>query len=127
MYYRQRPPPATAGRSSNKIATRTDTTGNALCNTIRALLEQPARWADLVEGRTPLDDVVTKGLRYNTPVLGLFRSTTRDTQLGGKVIPAGSMVFLLFSSACHDEARYDNPGDCRRSGLVQHMAFGIKY
>jgi cytochrome P450 len=109
----------------------TDTTGNALCNTIRALLEQPARWADLVAGRTPLDDVVAEGLRYNTPVLGLFRSATRDTQLGGKAIPAGSMVFLLFSSACHDETRYENPGefDCHRPGLAQHMAFGfgIKY
>jgi cytochrome P450 len=60
-----------------------------------------------------------------------WRRSTRDTQLGGKAIPAGSMVVLLFSSACHDEARYENPGefDCRRPGLAQHMAFGygIKY
>jgi cytochrome P450 len=109
----------------------TATTGNTLCNTIQALLEQPVRWADLVAGRTPPDDVVNEGLRHNTPVFGLFRSTTRDTQLSGKAIPAGSMVFLLFSSACHDEARYENPGefDCRRPGLAQHMAFGygIKY
>jgi cytochrome P450 len=109
----------------------TATTGNTLCNTIRALLEQPVRWADLVAGQTPLDDVVAEGLRYNTPVFGMFRSATRDAQLGGKAIPAGSMVFLLFSSACHDEARYENPGefDCRRPGLAQHMAFGygIKY
>jgi cytochrome P450 len=120
-----------ASQIFSMLAGGTSPTGNALCNTIRALLEQPARWADLVARRTPIDDVVAEGLRYNTPTFGLFRSTTRDTQLGGKAIPAGSMVFLLFSSACHDEARYENPGefDCHRPGLAQHMAFGfgVKY
>lgn len=58
-----------ASQLFSMLAAGTDTTGNALCNTLRALLEQPARWADLVAGRTPLGDVVNEGLRYNTRCL----------------------------------------------------------
>jgi cytochrome P450 len=65
-------------------------------------------------------------------VIGIPRADHGIVQdWGGKAISAGSMVFLLFSSACHDETRYDNPGefDCHRPGLAHHMAFGygIKY
>lgn len=104
-----------------------ETTGNALSNTVKALLEVPQRWTDLVEGRTTVDDVVAEGLRFDTPVLGLFRVTTRAARIGDTEIPASAKVYVLFSSANHDETRYQDPQrfDVSRPGLGRHLSFGL--
>jgi len=63
------------------------------------LRERPERWPRAME----------ELLRYESPVQGLARATTRDVTLHGVTIPAGDQVLLLYGSANHDETVFADP------------------
>nr|MDT0666160.1 cytochrome P450 [Micromonospora sp. DSM 115978] len=69
--------------------------------------------------------VVAEGLRLDPPVVGLFRTATRDVVLGEAAISAGDKVLLLYGSGNHDETVVDDPGEFRvgRPGRV-NLSFG---
>ena len=54
-------------------------------------------------------DVVEEVLRYESPAQGLFRTATRDIELGGTVIPKGARVMVHFGSANRDERAFTRP------------------
>ncbi len=56
----------------------------------------------------------------------MYRIATRDTELGGVAIPAGSKVAIMFASANRDEALWDDPDEFRvdRPNPREHLAFG---
>lgn len=64
-------------------------------------------------------------IRYGCPVQGMARTTTRDVEVGGQVIPAGSPVALMFGSANRDPDAFADPDevDLERSPNP-HMTFG---
>lgn len=108
------------------LAAGTETTGHGLTNSLYALLSRPEHWAEFVAGRVPIDDVVAEGLRYDSPIVGLYRYTTREAQVAGTTIPADARVLLMFASANHDEEQFDDPAtfDVHRPDVRQHSAFG---
>jgi cytochrome P450 len=65
-------------------------------------------------------------LRMESPAQGLFRTATRDAELGGVTIPAGARIMAHFASANRDECVFSNPDafDPDRADLVRHIAFG---
>lgn len=69
---------------------------------------------------------VDEGLRWVAPIGTQTRQTTRETELGGVVIPAGMPVAALVSSASRCESRYSDPDrfDIRRDE-GNHAAFGF--
>ena len=81
----------------------------------RKLREHPERWSRCLE----------ELLRYESPVQGLARATTRDVTLHGVTIPAGDQVLLLYGSANHDETVFANPDvlDLDRP-VKSHWTFG---
>jgi len=81
----------------------------------RRLRAQPDRWSRCLE----------ELLRYESPVQGLARATTRDVTLHGTTIPAGDQVLLLYGSANHDETVFPDPDvlDLERS-VKTHWTFG---
>jgi cytochrome P450 len=81
----------------------------------RALRERPERWPRALE----------ELLRYESPVQGLARATTRDVTLHGVTIPAGDQVLLLYGSANHDETVFPDPErlDLDRDAR-SHWSFG---
>ena len=65
-------------------------------------------------------------LRLESPAQGLFRTATRDAEVGGVTIPAGARIMAHFASANRDECIFSKadtfePG---RADLVRHIAFG---
>jgi cytochrome P450 len=52
--------------------------------------------------------------------------TTRDVELGGKVLPAGSHLVLMWPAANRDPAEFENPDDVRldRPNPRHHLGFG---
>lgn len=70
--------------------------------------------------------VVEEGIRLASPVMGLWRVTTRDAELGGVAIPKGATVFLAYSSANRDDAVFEDPDafDPLRENVKEHLAFG---
>jgi cytochrome P450 len=65
-------------------------------------------------------------LRLESPAQGLFRVTTRATEIGGVELPQGARVMAHFGSANRDECVFADADriDPQRDGLGRHLAFG---
>ncbi|MBI1179139.1 MAG: cytochrome P450 [Alphaproteobacteria bacterium] len=105
-----------------------ETTTNALAAGMVLLIENPDQLAQLrAGGEKPLRTFVEEVLRLESPVAGLFRVTTCDTELGGVPIPAGAMVNLRWAAANRDDAVFEAPDRldvCRRNAGAQ-IGFGV--
>jgi cytochrome P450 len=104
-----------------------ETTTSALAHGMWMIVRFPEQ-ADLVR-RDPklLNNFVEETLRFESPVQGLARQTTRDVELNGTVIPKGSMVLVRYGAANRDEAKFPDAAsfDVKREKAVTHMAFGM--
>jgi hypothetical protein len=83
-----------------------DTTTGLLGGALELLTEHPEQRALLLDDPTLLNNAVDEFLRLTSPVQGLARTTTRDVELEGKVIPEGRKVMLLYGSANRDEREF---------------------
>jgi cytochrome P450 len=106
-----------------------DTTATALSNLLLLIARNPALAAQLEEcmgDSVRLGRFVEELLRIEPPVRGLFRVTTKEVELGGKVLPEGAYVCMLFASGNDDESVFDCPRsfDADRKNLTKHMSFG---
>ncbi len=104
-----------------------ETTVNLIGTGVLALLQHPAQLQQLRENPDLIDDAVEELLRYGNPVEhGSTRHALKDVHIGGQVIPKGSTVLLLLSSANRDEQIFENPEqlDITRSPN-RHLGFGF--
>jgi len=90
------------------------------------LLRNPDVMAKLRADMSRVPDFVEEALRYDSPVPGLARTVTRDTQVGGVDIPAGSIVMTRYAAANRDPAKFESPEkfDIDRKNKTHHLAFG---
>ena len=88
--------------------------------------DDPAIWDRLRDDEAFRRGVVEEGIRLASPVMGLWRVTTCDAELGGVVIPKGSTLFLAYSSANRDESVFADADafDPLRQNVRDHLAFG---
>jgi cytochrome P450 len=107
------------------LAAGNETTTNLIGGMISCLIENPDQLALLRNDPSLIPDAVEEGLRYCSPVQGLFRYVTRDTDLNGVTIPAGSRVWVCYASANRDPKRFEDPDrfDITRDARG-HVAFG---
>jgi cytochrome P450 len=64
-------------------------------------------------------------LRYDGPIQGTFRTTTREVEVRGTAIPAHSKVLLLWASANRDPEVFPDPDRLNIERTPNdHMAFG---
>jgi len=89
------------------------------------LARHPDQRAKLVNDPSLLGGAVEELLRYEAPSPVQGRFTTKDIELHGTVIPAGSRVALLTGSAGRDEREYADPDrfDVTRR-TERHLSFG---
>ena len=72
-----------------------------------------------------LPNVIEETLRWETSVTMVSRVATRDTEVAGCPIPAGSPVNVVTGSANHDESRYPDADSWVLDRTPQpHLAFG---
>ena len=112
------------------IAGGVDTTRNGIAFACHALASNPTlfeRLKNSPDQEKDLSRFCEETLRFYSPVPNLPRVATQDTELGGKQIPKGSMVFLAWASGNRDPQRFANPDvfDIDRPGSMQHLAFGV--
>ncbi|MCX5380100.1 cytochrome P450 [Streptomyces sp. NBC_00091] len=104
-----------------------ETTVNLISNGVRALLAHPGQLAALrADYDGLLGGAVEEMLRYDGPVQNAtYRYAAKDVELGGVVIPAGSVVLASLSGAGRDPGRFAEPDvfDIRRAP-GGHLAFG---
>jgi cytochrome P450 len=69
---------------------------------------------------------VDESLRYEAPVMFLFRSSRVDTTIGGRPVHEGDHVMLGIGAANRDEGAYHDADEFRldREGEPEHLAFG---
>lgn len=104
-----------------------ETTTKFLNETMRLLIENPHWWEQLkTDPDSTINNLVEEGLRLSTPNQGMFRVATRDADIGGVHIPAGSRVWVMFGAANRDESYFDDGDsfDPGRENLKEHLAFG---
>ncbi|MGY1841972.1 cytochrome P450 [Modestobacter sp. SYSU DS0875] len=102
--------------------TTTDHLGNSM-----VLLAQDPELADRLRAEPArLAPFIEESLRLESPIQGLFRMATRDTEVGGTPIPAGSRVQVMYAAANRDAAFVERPDelDLDRSRASAHLAFG---
>jgi cytochrome P450 len=106
------------------VAAGTDTTAIFITQTVR-LLHAEGWWETVRNDRSRLDRVMEESLRHTGVVRGLNRVVTKDTELAGVRIPAGSVLYWMGASANRDSAQFADPDrfDPDRKGLYDHLAF----
>ncbi|MFN3601734.1 MAG: cytochrome P450, partial [Dietzia sp.] len=64
-------------------------------------------------------------LRLEAPFRGHYRHVTRDTELGGVGLAAGTHLFLLWGSANRDDRQFHRPDQFRPDRAEgSHLSFG---
>ncbi len=103
-----------------------ETTSNMLALGTVALLQHPVQLAAVRDNPAAVGPAVEELLRFASVVqTAIPRITTTDVEVGGVVIPGGSLVLLSLPSANRDPRFVDAPDslDIRR-GAPGHLAFG---
>ena len=103
-----------------------ETTTQASANGIKHLLEDREQWEKLVADPTLIPNAVEEILRIDTSIFAWRRIATKDSQIGGVEIPAGSNILLMLGSGNHDEALFPegNRFDPERKNAKKHLGFG---
>jgi cytochrome P450 len=102
------------------------TVTRAIGNGLVTLLENPQQLAALRSGEASVEAMVEETLRFESPVQGLFRTVTRETELGGKHLVPGDRVMVHWGSANRDGCVIEDPDEfaLRSRPGRQQLAFG---
>ncbi|WP_367353199.1 cytochrome P450/oxidoreductase [Achromobacter animicus] len=103
-----------------------ETTANASANAIKLLLQHPQAWREICEDPNLIPNAVEECLRHNGSVAAWRRLATRDVEIAGVAIPAGSKLLIVTSSANHDEGQFEDADlfDIRRENASDQLTFG---
>lgn len=103
-----------------------ETSTNLLATALHHLLRHPGVWSELRKDTYLVRNAIEESLRYDSPVVGMMRTTTEAVQLGGTTLPEGTRLFLLFASANRDESVFEQGErfDIHRASAVRHLGFG---
>ena len=73
-----------------------------------------------------MPSLVAETIRYQTPVIHMRRTATRDTELAGQRIQQGDKVVMWYVSGNRDESVIDNPDAfiIDRARPRQHLSYG---
>jgi cytochrome P450 len=83
-----------------------ETTYRSSSNLLYLLLTHPAQFAALQRDRGLIPAAIEEALRYETPLVSVPRTATRDVEMHGITIPQGAQVNLCIGSANRDETRW---------------------
>ncbi|VVE77258.1 cytochrome P450/oxidoreductase [Pandoraea sputorum] len=103
-----------------------ETTANATANAMKLLLSHPDVWREICEDPSLIPNAVEECLRHNGSVAAWRRLATKDVNIGGIEIAAGSKLLIVTSSANHDEAHFADADlfDIRRENASDQLTFG---
>jgi cytochrome P450 len=89
------------------------------------LAQNPAQRQRLVDDPSIIPAAVEELLRWETPVMGVVRAATADTELGGCPIKAGQHVSVMLGSANTDDDEFGDGDEVRLDREEnRHLAFG---
>jgi len=97
-----------------------------ICNTLQCLLPRRDVWAEIVADPSLIPNAIEEVLRFNSSQISWRRLTTKDTEIGGYQVPAGTGIFMNFASANRQADLFENPDefDIHRPNAAHHISFG---
>ena len=103
-----------------------ETTTNAIGSALMLLLQRPGTMERMRDDAKLMRNFIEESLRFETPVIHLWRAVTQDTELGGVPLPKGANLALGYASANRDEAVFEDGEtfDIARTKAGAHLAFG---
>jgi cytochrome P450 family 142 subfamily A polypeptide 1 len=102
-----------------------ETTRNGISGSIQLLIEHPDVRQQLIDDPSKIPAAVEEMLRLVSPVHSFGRTATRDTELRGKKIEKGQVVYMLYPSANRDADEFEDPETFKIDRNPHHLAFGI--
>ncbi len=103
-----------------------ETTTSLITNCVWRLLERRALWERVVADPNLIDTAIEESLRFDPPVLGLYRTTTREVTLRGVTVPENTKVMLHYAAANRDARIFPDPDVFSLDRpATRHMAFGL--
>jgi cytochrome P450 len=102
------------------------TTNHLISSLMMLFLRNPDQLEKARADRQALRMAIEEGLRVESPVQMIPRLAVEDAEVGGVMIPAGSIVLLLYGAANRDETAFEAADvfDVDRENARQHVAFG---
>ena len=102
-----------------------DTTILAKGHLLNSLATHPDQWAQIRERPDLIRGAVLEGVRLDSVVRWFSRVAASDYDVGGRAIPTGARVMLLYGCANRDERHYVDPDrfDVTRDAR-DHLAWG---
>ncbi|MFK0006610.1 cytochrome P450 [Paenarthrobacter sp. NPDC090520] len=102
-----------------------DTTIASIGNIVALFARHPEQLALVRENPELVPAAFAEVLRYWAPVHIWGRTTTREVEIDGVLVPAGAQLGILFGAGNRDPRHYDNPDvfDITRNP-VDHLSFG---
>ena len=102
-----------------------ETTGRLIGWSGKVLADHPDQRRELVEDRSLIPNAIEELLRYESPAPHVARYVTRDVEVHGRTVPAGSAMMFLIGSANRDDRRFPDGDrfDIHRK-VDQHLTFG---
>lgn len=104
------------------------TTAHMMAATMQRLVDDPDELERTLSDRARIPLVLEEAMRLDAPVQWLQRIVTRDVEIAGEPVAAGTTVLINWGSACRDPARFRDPDrfDPERDNLVRRqLAFGF--
>lgn len=104
-----------------------ETSVNLIGSGMLALMEQADQFVKLRDNPDLIEPAIEELLRFTSPVVyGASRYPTEDVMIGDTLVPKGTEVIGVLSSANRDESVFENPEqiDISRSPN-KHIAFGV--
>lgn len=102
-----------------------ETTAHLIGSTMLLFIENPEQLAKVRERPELIGNMTEEALRMESPVRALFRTTTRETTLGGVTLPAKTTLMLIYGAANRDECEFAEAArfDVERENARNQLAF----
>jgi len=104
-----------------------DTTRNSISGGVLMLNENPIEYEKLRNNPGLIPSMVSEIIRYQTPLMHMRRTATRDVVLGGQQIREGDKVVMWYVSGNRDASKLDRPDEfiIDRKSVRNHVSFGF--
>jgi cytochrome P450 len=106
------------------VAAGNDSTKATYCSGMRAVMQDDAQRALVLEDERAVGGLVEESLRMFPAFAHFRRTATADTELGGRQIRKGEKVVMWYASSNRDESVHEDPDRFDVTRVTEHQAFG---
>ena len=119
-------PAGTAGHIIHQyLGAGVDTTIAAIGNIVALFAAHPEQFDLVRKDPSLVPAAFSEVLRYWVPIHAWGRYVTKDVEIDGATVPAGSQVAILLGAGNRDPRHYENPDDFLvERNPVDHLSFG---